>query len=141
MGVMSSTHPLVDLVGKRIRVHRTLHHLLPPGDYHVTETMYRFGPGDEYPGEPLFRVDGCFEPIPAKALERGAILVLHELEEPSPQVMAYRCGVAEGALARIRALVNKQADDDALWCHPVSIGEAYLLQELRRLHDEVEREP
>lgn len=35
-------------------------------------------------------------------------------------------------------LVQKQAEDDALWLLEVSITEAYLQQELRRLHAVIE---
>lgn len=42
------------------------------------------------------------------------------------------------ALSRIRALVNEQAEDEALWAlnldGTLPISEAYLQQELRRLH-------
>jgi hypothetical protein len=37
------------------------------------------------------------------------------------------------------ALVNEQANDDGLWFIAATVSEAYLQQELRRLHAEVER--
>lgn len=43
----------------------------------------------------------------------------------------------------LQALVNEQAEDEALWSVPAigkqSIGEAYLQQELRRLHAAIEK--
>ena len=48
----------------------------------------------------------------------------------------------ETALQRIRALVDEQAEDEALWAvYPFGqqpIAEAYLQQELRRLHALIE---
>lgn len=46
----------------------------------------------------------------------------------------------ERHLAKIRKVVNEQAEDNALWPTSVrrSIVEAYLQQELRRLHDVIE---
>ena len=41
-------------------------------------------------------------------------------------------------LDALRCLVNAQAEDEALWCVADSIVEAYLQQELRRLHAAVE---
>lgn len=40
--------------------------------------------------------------------------------------------------ARLRSLVNAQADDEGLWFIAATAPEAYLQQELRRLHTEVE---
>ena len=42
------------------------------------------------------------------------------------------------AIRELRAVVDEQAEDDALWCETSSIVEAYLQQELRRLHSIVE---
>lgn len=51
------------------------------------------------------------------------------------------------ALKNIQSVVNEQAEDGGLWCveieingewHPISIGEAYLQQELRKLHAVIE---
>lgn len=41
-------------------------------------------------------------------------------------------------LAAIRAVVDEQAEDEGLWFVSESISEAYLQQELRRLHAVVE---
>lgn len=55
-------------------------------------------------------------------------------------------------LSEIKKVVNQQAEDPALWAiskvelgpnneqidYPISIGEAYLQQELRRLHSAIE---
>lgn len=41
-------------------------------------------------------------------------------------------------LARLRALVDEQAEDDGLWFIARTAPEAYLQQELRRLHAAVE---
>jgi hypothetical protein len=43
------------------------------------------------------------------------------------------------ALTAIQALVDEQAEDDALWFIDCSISEAYLQQELRRLHALIEQ--
>lgn len=49
---------------------------------------------------------------------------------------------AEQALQTIQLLVDEQAEDEGLWAVPwqglQSIGEAYLQQELRRLHALIE---
>jgi hypothetical protein len=42
-------------------------------------------------------------------------------------------------LTRIQAVVNEQADDDGLWFVARSISEAYLQEELRRLHAVIEQ--
>lgn len=42
------------------------------------------------------------------------------------------------ALVEIRKLVDRQAEDEALWLLDPTIGEAYLQQELRRLHSVIE---
>jgi hypothetical protein len=48
-------------------------------------------------------------------------------------------------LAKIRALVDEQAEDPGLWSVPVGrqqyISEAHLQQELRKLHALIEEEP
>lgn len=41
-------------------------------------------------------------------------------------------------LARLRALVDEQAEDDGLWFVARTAPEAYLQQELRRLHRLIE---
>lgn len=50
---------------------------------------------------------------------------------------------AEEALKEIRALVNEQAEDALLWLpgltENVSIEEAYVRQELRKLHSLIEK--
>ena len=46
----------------------------------------------------------------------------------------------ERRLTRIRALVSAQADDDGLWFEAKTAPEAYLQQELRRLHELIEVE-
>lgn len=43
------------------------------------------------------------------------------------------------ALSAIQALVDKQAEDEGLWFVAETAPEAYLQQELRRLHAEIER--
>ena len=52
----------------------------------------------------------------------------------------------ESKLDRIIALVNEQAEDEGLWTVPIppqrqSIVEAYLQQQLRRLHRVIEGRP
>ena len=48
------------------------------------------------------------------------------------------CAERERALAAIRALVDEQAEDEGLWFQARTAPEAYLQQELRRLHALVE---
>jgi hypothetical protein len=43
------------------------------------------------------------------------------------------------ALREIREMVDRQAEDEGLWFIRVTASEAYLQQELRSLHDRVER--
>lgn len=43
-------------------------------------------------------------------------------------------------LKKIQALVNEQAEDEGLWCCATNVVEAYLQQELRRLHAIIEDE-
>jgi hypothetical protein len=45
-----------------------------------------------------------------------------------------------GALAAIRSTVDKQAEDEGLWFVAQTASEAYLQQELRKLHQIVEKE-
>ena len=49
-----------------------------------------------------------------------------------------RIAELEARLAGIRAVVDKQAEDDGLWADAESIVEAYLQQGLRRLHAVIE---
>lgn len=44
----------------------------------------------------------------------------------------------QGRYLRARQLVDEQAEDEALWCMADSIVEAYVQQELRRLHAAIE---
>jgi hypothetical protein len=41
-------------------------------------------------------------------------------------------------LRTVQALVNEQAEDEGLWFQADTATEAYLQQELRRLHDAIE---
>ena len=49
----------------------------------------------------------------------------------------YHLGM-ENRLRKIRALVNEQAEDEGLWFVAATAPEAYLQQELRRLHAAIE---
>lgn len=40
--------------------------------------------------------------------------------------------------AALKDLVGKQANDDGLWFKPETAAEAYLMQELRKLHEAAE---
>lgn len=51
-----------------------------------------------------------------------------------------RAEAAERRLSEIQSLVNRQAEDEGLWCDTRNIEEAYLQQELRRLHAKIEGE-
>jgi len=46
----------------------------------------------------------------------------------------------EAQLAEARELVNKQSEDEGLWCIAETAFEEYLQQELRRLHAAIEGE-
>jgi hypothetical protein len=48
--------------------------------------------------------------------------------------------VLVGRLERIQAVVNEQAEDGRVFFVPRTAPEAYLMQEIRRLHDAIERE-
>lgn len=50
-------------------------------------------------------------------------------------------GLVIGATDAVRDLVNKQAKDEGLWFMAASASEAYLQQELRRLHTLIEAAP
>lgn len=39
----------------------------------------------------------------------------------------------------VLALVDEQAKDEALWCIPEYISEAYIQQELRKLHEAIKQ--
>lgn len=39
----------------------------------------------------------------------------------------------------LKRLVNEQAEDEGLWCNAQNVVEAYLQQELRRLHAAIEQ--
>jgi len=45
---------------------------------------------------------------------------------------------ARARLSKVMALINEQAEDEALWFNPHSTTEAYLQQALRRLHAAIE---
>ena len=44
-------------------------------------------------------------------------------------------------VADAQTIVDEQAEDEALWFHAVTAPEAYLQQELRRLHAAIETTP
>jgi len=44
-----------------------------------------------------------------------------------------------GKLKALRQIVDEQAEDESLWFVAETAPEAYLQQELRRLHDAIER--
>ncbi len=46
----------------------------------------------------------------------------------------------KAALEPIRKMVNAQAEDEGLWCKITRASEAYLQQELRKLHALVEKQ-
>lgn len=54
-----------------------------------------------------------------------------------PKVMTWLCTQAR-RLELVREIVAKQAEDDGLWFVAMDASEAYLQQELRRLHAAVE---
>ena len=45
---------------------------------------------------------------------------------------------AEAELAKLRQMVAQQAEDDGLWFNAATAPEAYLQQELRKLHAAIE---
>ena len=48
---------------------------------------------------------------------------------------------AQAHIERLRNMVDRQAEDDGLWFTAQTAPEAYLQQELRKLHAEIEGEP
>jgi hypothetical protein len=54
------------------------------------------------------------------------------------EYLARRCADAEATLERLQRLVDEQAEDAGLWFVAQTAPEAYLQQELRRLHREIE---
>ncbi len=54
------------------------------------------------------------------------------------QAAEAQLAATHAAIRALRALVDEQAEDGALWCVADSIVEAYIQQELRRLHDAAE---
>lgn len=55
-----------------------------------------------------------------------------------PKLYGAEVKTVESALGRIRALVAAQAEDEGLWFEAETCAEAYLQQELRKLHAAVE---
>lgn len=53
-------------------------------------------------------------------------------------IIAVEAEAREQALERIQAIVNEQAEDEGLWFIAHYLTEAYLQQELRRLHAVIE---
>ena len=54
------------------------------------------------------------------------------------EAMRRKAELCEARLARTRALVDEQAEDEGLWFVAETAAEAYLQEALRRLHAEVE---
>ena len=54
------------------------------------------------------------------------------------RILAIEAETRADALAEPRRLVDEQAEDEGLWFVPETAAEAYLQQELRRLHAAVE---
>ena len=46
----------------------------------------------------------------------------------------------EPRLTQVQRIVDEQAEDEGLWCQAANIVEAYLQQELRRLHAAIEND-
>ncbi len=70
-----------------------------------------------------------------------ALMVLMSKSKPSvDEVLAVLADLVEAArkYANSQQIVNKQAADDGLWFAATTAPEAYLQQELRRLHAAIE---
>jgi hypothetical protein len=77
-------------------------------------------------------------------------LAEHEKDPPPPALRYVTCcdqgmkavldalDSAESKLGKIQSLVNEQAEDEGLWFKAVTAPEAYLQQELRKLHAAIE---
>lgn len=62
-------------------------------------------------------------------------------EAKTDRLLSWRAnGKLLAQLAEVRELVDKQAEDEGLWCIAETAAEAYLQQELRRLHAAIEGE-
>ena len=57
------------------------------------------------------------------------------------QMRTYAAEVYESRYAALRAIVDEQAEDEGLWFKAETAPEAYLKQELRKLHAAVESTP
>jgi hypothetical protein len=55
-----------------------------------------------------------------------------------PHSATERAKRKDARIAKLEALVSKQAEDEGLWFVPVSITEDYLQRALRALHEAIE---
>ena len=63
----------------------------------------------------------------------------HRAAEAELHVLLDDLRAARKVVEDIRTLVDEQAEDEGLWFEAATAPEAYLQQELRRLHEAVER--
>ncbi len=71
--------------------------------------------------------------------EREASRKEHRAAEAELHVLLDDLRAARKVVENIRTLVDEQAEDEGLWFEAATAPEAYLQQELRRLHEAVER--
>ena len=62
----------------------------------------------------------------------------YELNPEWERVVNVKVVEAASRMVNAQTIVNEQAEDDALWFIDVTAPEAYLRQELRRLHAAIE---
>ena len=70
--------------------------------------------------------------------ERDAALSAAKAEAEVADIWREKAKRAEAELAKLRQLVAQQAEDEGLWFNAATAPEAYLQQELRRLHAVIE---
>lgn len=75
-----------------------------------------------------------------QARERAVYSVLQRQIQAAIVIVEEGVGMtSDDVLAELRSLVKMQAEDEGLWFVAQTAPEAYLQQELRRLHQAVER--
>jgi hypothetical protein len=79
------------------------------------------------------RVDEINDTPRTDAFLENALSAIHETE-----TLENFTRQLERELAKLRQMVAQQAEDDGLWFRAATAPEAYLQQELRRLHAAVE---
>ena len=86
---------------------------------------------------------GCWYPLDLK-ITFELLAEVDRLKAEQAEILREYREAANGTTAKMVALqkmVDQQAEDDGLWFDPVTAPEAYLQQELRKLHEAIEGAP